>query len=394
MFKVKNKEKGIGLVLEGGGSRGAYQIGAVKALYEYGVEFTSVVGTSIGAINGAYLAQGSFDTIYNMWNTMSFKDLFDVDEKVLKRLMKVDLDFNVIKYLSKKLNESLKIGGLDTTKMRNIMASSLDEDKIRNSNISYGLVTMCLSDMTPQELFIEDIKEDKLIDYIMATSNLPVFKRAVVDEKRYLDGGIWDNCPVQMLEKKGYSDAIIIRAYKRNRIRGYHGILKRNSITMHMIEPVESLGSILNFDSENLNYLLKLGYYDGLKFVNNLEGRKYYIKKTASNEITDKLNSINSKEIKEIASELNIKLTVGKMILDELKEKILPSLLLKTKIKKSISTKEAIILLLEHVAEIENIDRFNVYEFDEFVNIIKEKIKKSKNINKNNEALYKFIEAI
>lgn len=394
MFKVKNKEKGIGLVLEGGGARGAYQIGVVKALYEHGVEFTSIVGTSIGAINGAYLAQGSFDEIYHMWNTMSFKDLFDVDEKVLKKLMKVDLDFNVIKYLSKKLNESLKIGGLDTTKMRNIMISSLDEEKIRNSNISYGLVTMCLSDMTPQELFIEDIKKGKLIDYIMATSNLPVFKRAVVDNKKYLDGGIWDNCPVQMLEKKGYSDAIIIRAYKRNRIRGYHGIVKRDNITMHMIEPVESLGSILNFDSENLNYQLKLGYYDGLKFINKLEGRKYYIKRTIGNEITDKLNNIDNDEIKELAKILKIKLEVGRMIVDELKDKILPDLFDITRIKKSISKKDTIILLLEYVAELENIERFKVYEFEEFVNILKAKIKKSKNINKNNKALYKFIDAI
>lgn len=394
MFKVKNKEKGIGLVLEGGGSRGAYQIGAVKALYENGINFTSIVGTSIGAINGAYLAQGSFNDIYDMWNTMSFKDLFDIDETIIKKIMKVNLDFNVIKYLSKKLNESLKIGGLDTTKMRNIMSSSIDEEKIRNSDISFGLVTMCLSDMAPQELFIEDIKKGKLIDYIMATSNLPVFKRAVVDNKKYLDGGVWDNCPVRMLEKKGYNDAIIIRAYKRNRIRGYHGIVKRNNVTMHMIEPVESLGSILNFDTNNLNYLLKLGYYDGLKFINNLEGKKYYIKKTEGNEITDKLNNIDNNEIKEIASLLNIKLTVGKMIIEELKDKVLPTLLSKTSVKKSISIKDTIILILEHIAEEENVDRFYVYNFEEFVTVIKDKVKKSKNINKNNKALYKFIEAI
>ena len=394
MFKVKNKVKGIGLVLEGGGARGAYQIGVVKALYEHGVKFTSIVGTSIGAINGAYLAQGSFDTIYNMWSTMSYKDLFDVDEKVLKRLMKVDLEFNDIKYLSKKLNESLKIGGLDTSKMRDIVLSSLDEDKIRNSEVSYGLVTMCLSDMKPQELFIEDIKKGKLVDYIMATSNLPVFKRAVVDNKKYLDGGFWDNCPVQMLEKKGYSDVIVIRAFKRNRIRGYNGIVKRDNITMHMIEPVESLGSILNFDSENLNYQLKLGYYDGLKFVNNLEGRKYYIKKTAGNEVIDKLNNIDNNEIKELAQILKIKLEIGRMIIDELKDKILPDLFDKTRMKKSVSKKDTIMLLLEYVAELENVERFKVYEFEEFVDVLKTKVKKSKNINKNNKALYKFIEAI
>jgi len=394
MFKVKDKEKGIGLVLEGGGARGAYQIGVLKALYENGLQFTAVVGTSIGAINGAYIAQDSFDIIYNMWNTMSFKDLFDVDEKIMKRLMKIDLDFNVVNYLTKKLNESLKIGGLDTTKMRNILSSTIDEEKIRNSDISYGLVTMCLSDMTPEEVFIEDIKKGKLVDYIMATSNLPVFKRAVVDDKLYLDGGFWDNCPVRMLERKGYSDAIVIRAYKRNKIRGYHGIVKRDDITMHMIEPAESLGSILNFDTDNLNYLLKLGYYDGLKFIKKLDGRKYYIKKTAGNEITNKLDNVDVNEIKQLVKLLKIKLEIGKMINQELKQKILPILLLKTKNLKSVSTKETIMLILEYVAEIEKVDRFKIYEFEEFVNILKEKAKTSKNINATNKVLYKFIEAI
>ena len=56
-----------GLTLEGGGARGAYHIGAVKALLENGYEFGAIVGTSIGAINAAFLAQGDFDEIYKMW---------------------------------------------------------------------------------------------------------------------------------------------------------------------------------------------------------------------------------------------------------------------------------------------------------------------------------------
>lgn len=394
MFKVKNKEKGIGLVLEGGGAKGAYQIGVVKALYENNINFSAIVGTSIGAINGAYLVQDSFDEIYNMWNTMSFDDLFDVEEDVVEKLLKIDLDIDTVKYFTKKLNESLKLGGLDTTKMRKILSNSINEDKIRKSNISFGLVTMCLTDMSPEELFIENIEKGKLIDYIMATSNLPVFKRAVVNSKKYLDGGFWDNCPVQMLEKKGYSDAIVIRAFKRNRIRGYSGIVKRNNITMHMIEPVENLGSILNFDNKNLKYLLKLGYYDGLKFVHNLEGKKYYICKTHGNQISDKLSKIDNTKIVELADMLKIKFRVGKTLPEELKTKILPLLLQKANIKRSISTKNTIMLLIEYIAEEENIDRFKIYEFEEFLNIVKNKIKKSKNINSNNKAIYKFIESI
>ena len=47
-----------GLVLEGGGTKGAYQLGAYKALKELGMEFDGIVGTSIGALNAAFIIQG------------------------------------------------------------------------------------------------------------------------------------------------------------------------------------------------------------------------------------------------------------------------------------------------------------------------------------------------
>ena len=43
------------LVLEGGGAKGAYQIGAWKALKEAGVKINAVAGTSVGALNGALI---------------------------------------------------------------------------------------------------------------------------------------------------------------------------------------------------------------------------------------------------------------------------------------------------------------------------------------------------
>ena len=50
-----------GLILAGGGAKGAYQIGAWKALIELGIQIEAIAGTSIGAINGAFIAQGDFD---------------------------------------------------------------------------------------------------------------------------------------------------------------------------------------------------------------------------------------------------------------------------------------------------------------------------------------------
>ena len=57
----------IGLVLEGGGSKGAYQVGVLKALLENGYRFDAVTGTSIGALNGAIPAQEGPDTLEEIW---------------------------------------------------------------------------------------------------------------------------------------------------------------------------------------------------------------------------------------------------------------------------------------------------------------------------------------
>jgi NTE family protein len=46
----------IGLVLSGGGAKGAYQVGVVNALHELGAQVDAIAGASIGALNGAFLA--------------------------------------------------------------------------------------------------------------------------------------------------------------------------------------------------------------------------------------------------------------------------------------------------------------------------------------------------
>lgn len=57
----------LGLALEGGGAKGAYHMGVVKAYFEEGYYFDGVVGTSIGALNGAIIAQGDFELGYELW---------------------------------------------------------------------------------------------------------------------------------------------------------------------------------------------------------------------------------------------------------------------------------------------------------------------------------------
>jgi len=59
------------LVLAGGGARGAYELGAWKALSELHIDFQIVTGTSIGAVNGALLVQGDLQLAEKLWHQIT-----------------------------------------------------------------------------------------------------------------------------------------------------------------------------------------------------------------------------------------------------------------------------------------------------------------------------------
>ena len=71
---------GYGLVLAGGGAKGAYQMGAWKALKEMNISFDAIAGASIGSINGALIAQGDYDKAMEMWESVSIDKGVNITE--------------------------------------------------------------------------------------------------------------------------------------------------------------------------------------------------------------------------------------------------------------------------------------------------------------------------
>ena len=62
----------IGLCLCGGGAKGAYQAGVIKALYDRGInKFNSIAGTSIGSINGYFLFTDNVDKLEEIWTNIN-----------------------------------------------------------------------------------------------------------------------------------------------------------------------------------------------------------------------------------------------------------------------------------------------------------------------------------
>jgi predicted acylesterase/phospholipase RssA len=76
-----------GLVLAGGGAKGAYQIGAWKALRERGIEFDVISGTSIGALNAALVASGDLDKAQTFWRALSTARLARTNPLLLPGLL-------------------------------------------------------------------------------------------------------------------------------------------------------------------------------------------------------------------------------------------------------------------------------------------------------------------
>ena len=70
----------------------------------------------------------------------------------------------------------VKNKGISNNNLKNLIKEMIDEEKIRNSYMDYGLVTVRVNDLKPMYLFKEDMKKGKLPEYILASCNLPVFK--------------------------------------------------------------------------------------------------------------------------------------------------------------------------------------------------------------------------
>ena len=243
---MSNKPPVYGLVLEGGGAKGAFHMGAVKALLEQGYEIGAVAGTSIGALNGAVIAQGDFELGYKWWQRMDTGMLFDIEKVHVDNYMNKQVSYNTIKSWLAIARDIISNRGLDTTRIREVLGEIIDEDKIRRSGVDFGLVTISLSDLKPLELFKEDIPKGMLLDYLMASANFPAFKLEPIDGKYYLDGGFYDNCPYNLLARKGYKNIIAVRTLSLGRIRRIDGDIK-----VLTIFPSKDLGKIPVFRQQH-----------------------------------------------------------------------------------------------------------------------------------------------
>lgn len=254
------------LALAGGGTRGAFEVGVYKALRELGIEISAICGTSIGAVNGALFASGTDGEEY--WKEITPDDVAQIKGNNL---------FSPASLLSamKKLTE----GGVDASAFKKSLAEAIDEKKVRNSGIDYGLCTYRLDTKKREELFLENIPDGRLCEYIMASASFPLFKPTVIDAVSYSDGGIANNLPENMLIERGY-DTIISVSVKGP---GFVRAVDRCGVNIIDIVCKNPEIGVMEFDRESIDLSIKSGYFECMHIFGQVAGDEYAIEKSSYN---------------------------------------------------------------------------------------------------------------
>lgn len=345
----------IGLALEGGGAKGSYQVGAYKALKELGYKFDYIVGTSIGAINGVIFAQHDEEIAERVWSDIKYSTVVAADDKRIQRFINEDLTFSNLKEKFELIKEVVSEGGFDTTPFKELLEQYVDEEKLRRSDIRFGLVTVDLSNMKPIEVFIEDMEPGSLKQYLYASSNLPIFRQEPIDGRYLIDGGFYSNNPVKMIEDK--CDEVINILLYPNRLLHLTSAGKN----VKTIMPREKLADIMNFNSVDARYGIELGYHDTYKYFQNLLGDKYYIIDPGEEYSLNYIAKLYEYFKEGEPAYRSLRQFLELWVSDYIK---------KNKLNKDLNYSEVIAAMLEKLAICLGVERFKIYDINELAKVI------------------------
>ncbi len=215
------------LVLQGGGALGAYQGGAYTGLADHNIDIDWVVGTSIGAINGAIIAGNRPDKraekLHGFWQRIASDENLDMfaifgDSSIMRQLQSnvrtmqaiaggVAGFFKPRQPFSLNLSQAVhpaKASFYDTSPLEESLNTFVDFDYLNAGHVRY---TACAVDVASCELVRFENrnvggrrKEALTARHVMASGALPPgFAPVEIDGKFYFDGGIYSNTPIDIV---------------------------------------------------------------------------------------------------------------------------------------------------------------------------------------------------
>ncbi len=239
-----------GLVLSGGGARGAYEIGVLQyalkelpsSLWEQ-ARFRVFSGTSVGAINACFLAAFAeqthlgIDRLADVWRSfrldkvlrLGIRDLIRLPVQVRDMLHGMELPQGGV-MLNSEVLQSLVIRDLSWTSIRhNLRAGLLDAITVSTTHVASGRTVVFADTHTPitGPWSRDPRKEGRAVRlrpaHALASAAIPfIFAPIAIDGAYYCDGGLRQNTPVSPALRLG-ADRLMVIATRPNGTMSGHG---------------------------------------------------------------------------------------------------------------------------------------------------------------------------
>ena len=188
--------------------------------------------------------------------------------KYLHNILDKDIDLDTIVYVGKCVLSVREILKKTHAQCSAFLSSHVSEEELRKSPIDYGCVTYDLSDRKPVEVMKDDVKEGELVDFIIASATFPGLPAKVIEKKKYIDGGVWDNMPVNLIARHGYKKLLVIRTNlsdKQPKRKFEFG----DDVEVRYITPRVYLGKAMTFSHDKVVRFMAKGYADGYIALQN-----------------------------------------------------------------------------------------------------------------------------
>ena len=189
---MKNK---IGLVLGGGGAKGAYQVGVLKALQEYKLlkHVDCISATSIGALNSMKVLENDIDGAVDIWQNVN-----------------KDIALSKSSFGTKLRTRSI----FSREGFKKLANEKLDLEKASKSKIKCYVIATPMSKNIknlPTEFLVNGKSKETILNYLLASSAIPfVFEPVVIDGIKYMDGYGVSNTPIETLKNKGCNIIFVV----------------------------------------------------------------------------------------------------------------------------------------------------------------------------------------
>ena len=190
-----------GLVLSGGGAKGAFQLGALEYIHEKGkLDFDIICGVSVGALNGTMVAQGEFDKLKELW--LGIEDA----QSIYKKLgwLKVVLG-----------KPSLN----DNEPLKNLIRDYVDPVKIDKNFTKQGkILRVGVVSLTSGKYKAIAPTHSSFLQMLAASTTIPVMFEAFnisADDFQMVDGGVRNITPLKDAIDAGANEIVVVLASPR-----------------------------------------------------------------------------------------------------------------------------------------------------------------------------------